>query len=229
MLEDLAWALGVEVIEAPLENLEAFLIRGGNKGKITVNAEAHSKRKRFSIAHELGHWMLHDAIFQFCSTEDFNNYRTSKVEAEANHFAANLLIPAHWIPQEFRKQDPTLKMAVSLSDQLNVSLTAAARRLVEKSPQKLILAGICDGKVKWILRSPEAESSYLWIPPGSLVHPHTATYQCMQDGLKQIEMEEVDAALWIENLEDDQIEECYEEVFNLEGHSTLLTLIWIPC
>ena len=68
-------------------------------GKIYVNAEDITQRQTFTIAHELGHWLLHREFFErdpeaysifprFQAVKESDPY-----EKEANHFAANLLVP----------------------------------------------------------------------------------------------------------------------------------------
>ena len=52
-------------------------------------------RKRFAIAHELGHWFLHENESQFfvCTAEQMREYKGSPTEVEANIFASELLMP----------------------------------------------------------------------------------------------------------------------------------------
>lgn len=67
--------------------------------KLFVNKSDSTNRQSFTIAHELGHWILHRNLFEaepetypvlprFSKTDDSN-----PLEQEANHFAANLLVP----------------------------------------------------------------------------------------------------------------------------------------
>lgn len=68
-------------------------------GRLYVNAGDQINRQTFTIAHELGHWILHRQYFEqhperyrilprFQRTEG-----TDPFEQEANCFAANLLVP----------------------------------------------------------------------------------------------------------------------------------------
>lgn len=72
--------------------------------KISVNAKDHYYRQRFTMAHELGHYMLHahligsgvDDSKAYRSTPDgefFNEAITSAEETQANVFASRLLMP----------------------------------------------------------------------------------------------------------------------------------------
>lgn len=68
-------------------------------GVIYANADETFKRQRFTIAHELGHWVLHKNFFienpekyPVLMRKTELNIKDHK-EQEANHFAANLLVP----------------------------------------------------------------------------------------------------------------------------------------
>ena len=73
ILEDIAFARGVIVIEGPLEKMEARLVRSGDKGLIRIRHNISNRgQKRFAIAHELGHWELHKKKSQFfaCTSDE---------------------------------------------------------------------------------------------------------------------------------------------------------------
>jgi hypothetical protein len=67
-----------------------------------IEATRSDGRRRFTIAHELGHWRMHadgaDAHARFCRTDDIGAsaaelLHTQRMEREANRFAAALLMP----------------------------------------------------------------------------------------------------------------------------------------
>lgn len=69
---------------------------------IGVNSLHHPNRQRFSLAHELGHMMLHADIIKGIHVDKGNAILqraalaaegTDPMEIEANQFAANLLVP----------------------------------------------------------------------------------------------------------------------------------------
>ncbi len=117
-LEDLAFERGVLVTEGALEGMEACLIRNGNHGLIRVRKDIPEKgRKRFAIAHELGHWELHKDISQIfaCTEKDFvAKYKGSLEEIEANYFAAALLMPTKF----FEASMEDLPMSLETIDKL---------------------------------------------------------------------------------------------------------------
>src|SRR5690606_13578869 len=69
------------------------LVGDGRHWMIIVNQRTNrsESRRRFTIAHELGHYMLHRELSHhfLCSPRD-----RSRMEREANYFAAELLMPS---------------------------------------------------------------------------------------------------------------------------------------
>lgn len=106
-VETIAWNLGVEIKYEPAEDsLSGALVRNRKQVVIGVNSAHHSNRQRFTIAHEIGHFVLHRGI-KLHVDEDFRvNLRdgsSSVEEMEANAFAAELLMPASFMDRETRK------------------------------------------------------------------------------------------------------------------------------
>ena len=81
VLEDMAFARGVLVIDATLDSADARLVRSGDRGIIRVSdAIPEAGRRRFAIAHELGHWEMHSKVTQLavCTDDDMvANYKAS--------------------------------------------------------------------------------------------------------------------------------------------------------
>lgn len=69
--------------------------------RLLVNSDDPASRQKFTIAHELGHWLLHKDYFLDHEDEYPVLLRQQKPdtsdprEQEANHFAAHLLVPTH--------------------------------------------------------------------------------------------------------------------------------------
>src|SRR5208282_5212313 len=57
---DLARSLNIDVRYSPgKEDVSGALIRDGSSVVIAVNSAQHENRQRFTIAHEIGHFLLH--------------------------------------------------------------------------------------------------------------------------------------------------------------------------
>tara|TARA_R100001530_G_scaffold78548_1_gene54874 strand:- start:679 stop:1209 length:531 start_codon:yes stop_codon:yes gene_type:complete len=107
-IESLAEKLGISVIYEDLDdNISGFLVKKEGKNIIGVNESHHIVRKRFTIAHEIGHYSLH---FQTPLFVDYykgsmlyrsnNKSRDYNKEKEANSYAAGLLMPQSLIDKE---------------------------------------------------------------------------------------------------------------------------------
>ena len=55
-IEAIAWTMGAKVRNGILESCEARIIGFRNQAIITVKGDGDPRRRRFSIAHELGHY-----------------------------------------------------------------------------------------------------------------------------------------------------------------------------
>lgn len=139
---NLAKALGIRVMNAVFseETKSGAIVKRGDQFSIYLNANDSPARKRFTIAHEIGHKLLHMSSnndSEFIDTQD--NFRTVDVldepiwtdarkrEWEANAFASALLmngelVKKHW--QEFK--DPA-----GLAWAFQVSVPAMTVRLTQ--------------------------------------------------------------------------------------------------
>ena len=93
--------LGLRIEEADLGDCSGILIP--SERLIRVNAseamsgDTPTRRHRFTIAHELGHWICHarglDDAPTYCRSQDLAEDADRALEREANVFGAELLMP----------------------------------------------------------------------------------------------------------------------------------------
>lgn len=101
--------IGIVVEEQSFEDeISAILVRGQRFTAIVVNSSQSPQRKRFSIAHELGHAFLGHAdrlYVEFVAPELLAPFSPQRVddEREANWFAADLLMPADWVRKDWKR------------------------------------------------------------------------------------------------------------------------------
>ncbi|MDX2004547.1 MAG: ImmA/IrrE family metallo-endopeptidase [Meiothermus sp.] len=121
----LAQTLGVSVVEESLDDpVSGFLIVKKDKGIVAVNKNHHTNRRRFSVAHELGHFVLHRQEEKlFVTNVYYRNGASDKgvdpKEIQANAFAAALLMPEDTLRQLVGDT------AIDLSDEERVKSLAA--------------------------------------------------------------------------------------------------------
>lgn len=231
VLEDLALALGVVVLEGRLDSADARLIRKGQQGLIRVKEDIPELgRKRFAIAHELGHWLLHKNVSQVlaCTSEDMvAKYKASAPEVEANYFAAELLMPEKLFAPRIRKARPSLQLLKELATDFETTLTATAIRYVEVSDDYCAVVVSERGKVRW-WRGSAVFEELCWIEPGSLLSRDCVAGAIFSGEAPPSGPQEVDASAWVENpgkLEDDTL---FEEAFLVERYGQIISLLWLP-
>ncbi len=138
----IAQTLNIEVQEVKLEDsISAVLVVKEGRAIIGVNSAHNKNRKRFSIAHELGHFLLHSKtassnVFVDPAPVFFRDEHSSTgsdfQEIQANAFAAELLMPASLLKEELRGgridafDDDAIK---KIADRFGVSIQALSIRL----------------------------------------------------------------------------------------------------
>ena len=93
----LASALGINVRYEPMKDDDSGSLKKDKKSGrwiMTINSLHHPHRQRFTIAHEIAHRIRHAANSDtFTDKTFFRNGESNWMEAEANKFAAELLMP----------------------------------------------------------------------------------------------------------------------------------------
>ena len=131
---------GVEVDQADFgDEISGVLMKDGDRAIIGVNARHAPTRQRFTIAHELGHFMLHTSRDLFVDKDYIVHFRdetsstgVDPIEVEANQFAAEVIMPADKVRELFnaRRFDIDDEAALRrLAAKFTVSPTAMAVRL----------------------------------------------------------------------------------------------------
>lgn len=139
-VDQIAQYLGIQVDQADLgEDCSGMLVREGESAVIGVNANHHEHRKRFTIAHEIAHYMLHggeayiDQPLHIDLRAADSGSGTQQEEKEANQFAAALLMPADQVRAAVAAHpfDPTRDDELpNLARRFKVSPQAMTTRLI---------------------------------------------------------------------------------------------------
>lgn len=160
-IEELARQLDIQQIA----ELETAGFVGGlltdddrSTGIILVNNAVEGPRRRFTVGHELGHFLTpsHKPIESgkfLCSQADMANWsldqtdRYARMEAEANEFAGLLLVPPPALRKFIPQGDPTLA-------HFDVSKEVAARAYARYHSENIAIVVIKDGIVKRVHKRP---------------------------------------------------------------------------
>lgn len=107
-----------------------------------------SGRRRFTLAHEMFHFIAHRKIrdsFE-CGRADINSFGGESLEDDANAFAAQLLIPSD-VLRELDKSEFCYDVVKDNADALDVSVTALAYKWVIESRKRIGFIQSRDGFV----------------------------------------------------------------------------------
>lgn len=128
-VKKIAEAIQLEVIFFPFHNKLSGLLKK-EAGVIGVNQGHHPLRQRFTIAHELGHFLLGHGLGEEHQEEIVDDIfdKSRPVEREANLFASVLLMPSDWVKDHVKKNGMDVE---KLSKTFGVSKQAATIRLLE--------------------------------------------------------------------------------------------------
>jgi len=141
-----------------LPGQEGHLLRGKRAGLVVVDTEALATWKwRFVIAHELGHFLLHEGADQFhlCTSVDaYRWYRLSGIEAQANAFASELLLPtALFAPRCNIEESVDLHTISELARRFRTSLTATALGYIRHTSAPCALVHSRAGQIDWCVKT----------------------------------------------------------------------------
>jgi Zn-dependent peptidase ImmA (M78 family) len=107
--------LGLAIHERELDGISGLLYP--EERKVYVNASDVPARRRFTIAHELGHWICQCLEGRgapvMCRAEDVSPDADRTLEREANVFAAELLMPEAAVREAATEQDSAARFGVS--------------------------------------------------------------------------------------------------------------------
>jgi hypothetical protein len=134
---ELAKALGLRVVTAPLEPRVSGLIRPAadtpSGFEIKINKYETPERQRFTIAHEVAHYLLHrDQIGTgVIDSVLYRSNLTSRKETEANRLAAAIIMPANLVSKEVSRRGGANRPGVveDLAELFRVSTPAMRVRL----------------------------------------------------------------------------------------------------
>ncbi|QYE33981.1 ImmA/IrrE family metallo-endopeptidase [Polymorphobacter sp. PAMC 29334] len=130
----LAKALGLDVVEANLPlNISGMIKPRENGFVIKVNRYESKSRQRFTIAHEIAHYLLHRQRIASGVVDSvlYRSNLSSTLETEANKLAADLIMPWSAVRQLIARNPTASKeeLSLKLADEFKVSRLAADIRV----------------------------------------------------------------------------------------------------
>ncbi len=202
-VEAIASSVGIaEIRDIDADAFEGVLIANPEKtsGIIGARRGLSPRRRRFTIGHELGHFLIrsHGAKMQ-CRNADMREKRNTtpgqRREYEANRFSAGLLMPKPMFVKDIDTLGSAdVTHAKVLSDMYNVSLEAIANRYVELSIESCAFVFSKDGVVRYARSSKSMPQ--LSIRPGDQIPSLSLTDRAQTVGTPT-DWESAKGALWL--------------------------------
>jgi hypothetical protein len=221
--------LNVNVLE--VEGFDGALIRarGTPFAEIVVRSSIKEQgRRNFTIAHELGHFILpnHDSDDVVCTPAEVNDWSTSARdrEREANEFAAELLMPADVVGRAIGPLDPSFDAIQKIGDICNSSLSASAWRFCDLTGHRCAMVWSSGGHLIWERRSPEFRFR---VSRQGISEHGTFAYDCLKGKSVPKSPQPVDAAYWIDSPNLQRDTKIWEQSKALPSYNAVFTLLWI--
>jgi Zn-dependent peptidase ImmA (M78 family) len=237
-LEYLVSYRGAILVEEEMHNADGRIIHGKNRSIIKINNKIkYIGRKRFTIAHELGHYEMHRdyPIHSDSKSLDWfdsalKNLKGGIQELEANEFASELLMPMEIFKNECRYKKFNPELLRRLAERFGTSITSVAFKCVELDIHPVCIFYIDRGKVKYWKRSDSLDE---WVtdryqmPP----HRHSVASEYISAGYEYIYSREnlqqsIDKSLWFTHNQNDNSENYYEYCIPTKQYQTLLSIVW---
>lgn len=224
LLEEIAYTRGAFVKEEPLTSSEARLTVFGDKAYITVSSLLQNpQRKRFSIAHELGHFEIHrtKSALLICMDKDIHEITGKIFEKEANEFASALLLPEQLFKPMCDQEEPSLQWISELTRLFNTSLVATTRRYIEFSNEPVALVYSINKHISWVLQSRELKEQGLFINIGRKLDNRTVAASSSS------RQKRIVADAWFDEGYFDRDATIIEHSQQMPTYNAVLTLLWV--
>lgn len=220
-IELIAFFCGAEVQYAELRGCAAHIIGRNDRAVITVDMTSEEPRQRFSVAHELGHWMYDRGKALSCAVADLRApWWSGNPEARANGFAAELLTPASLFCKRIDAQPVSFHVVEKVAHEFRVSRSAAARRLIELTSCDAMLLHFGPEGRRWFKGSRRVDG-HLW--PHRILSKDTDAWGILHGEKGAGYSMTVDADDWIDHYAAARYEIQEHSVPYADG---VLTLLW---
>jgi hypothetical protein len=154
-----------EVTGTDLEGCEGALLpsTSGKRWGIYFSLKGSPRRRRFTAAHEFGHYLVHRKKYPNgirCDEAAVDGRNGTEIEREANEFAATLLMPLDDFRRQIAPKDrPDFDQLSACATRYDVSLVAVILRWLRYTERRAIVVVSRDGYMNWAWSSDQALKS----------------------------------------------------------------------
>jgi Zn-dependent peptidase ImmA (M78 family) len=229
VVEGFAARLGIKITMVPLKGATAQLLAPEDgPAEILLSDRLHEvAARRFTIAHELGHYVLKHpspSVAEMCEpmARGHERHEARDVEAEANAFASELLMPEHLVRPACEAAWVSLDPALRIAYEFGVSARASAIRFVELTAMPCAVVLSERGAVRWSVTSATFPGA---IARGRPVDRRSIAWDYFKRGVLRHGMQLVPGAAWLDSATDGPLLE--HSIASYE-RGTVLTMLGLP-
>lgn len=235
-IETIVASKNILIKEEEIDGADGRILMNEDSGVITLNSSIEFyPKKRFILAHELGHFELHRHLKRgFTDNDETLNHSHqpyfSQEEVEANEFAAEFLMPTEMFANECNGKVFNHKVIEHLATKFNVSKTAAILKFVMKNNGNHPIFVVCcqDNKMKWY------KKSYDWLyyshfrkelPPPS----GSVAFEVFKKGISyygEDASQQIWKSDWFEMNDDESDSKFYEYCLFVTSLNYMISVIW---
>lgn len=240
-MDILVSGLGATLIMEPLKNSDGKIIRGNTKTLIKINSEIPYEEKiRFTIAHEIGHFLLHDKLELEVHNDNSNSLNWFKSvehqakkglqEWEANDFASELLMPEKAFRKFIENKRFSPNLLKEIASYFKTSLTSVVYRLVYLNIYPLFIVSIHHGIVSYWNKSENfwvkvKDITKLSPPEDSVAQEYIeADYNFIYKEAEKAQL--ISKSVWFELNPYEKNSDFYEYCIPTKQYKSLISIIW---
>jgi len=230
-IEELIHARDIILEEKRISNADGRIVFGNFKTKITINSGIkYIGRRRFTLAHELGHFELHHKKESHLEDNSLtlDYFKEGNHEYEANQFATELLMPTNSFVTFTNNKKFSPDLLREIAEYFQTSITSATFRYLALGQHPIFLFHCRDKKVIYWKNSP---NYYLKVKDITKLAPpsDSVAMEFFNDGTiyrKEESAQQILKSTWFETKEFNSDNEFFEYALVTKDYNSVLSVVW---
>lgn len=222
----------VSISPLTTNGFEGAIIKKDGQGFIFFNQASIESRQRFTIGHELGHWMIPSHLLGdslSCTKEQLSHFNSKgkvltkevRIEIEANRFSAYILMPKREFKEDINQAEPNLCNLFQISQKYNVSMAACCLRFKDLSDYSCAIIHHHNFIIQKILKTKGFPNLDINFKEGGYIAPKSIS----ASSLTTTDLTPSDWRNWLQN-KNSYRTELYEQVFQ-QNNGYRITLLYL--
>jgi len=192
-----------------------------------------SKRERFTLAHELGHFFINEHRIGLKEgylnphPSNFELRRNQQIEKEADCFAGSLLMPVSLFREFTKGKKFSLDLIKDISASFQTSILSSSLRFAEIGNHEIMVVFSKDNIVKWYRKSDDFPNMPFRFKVGQKLPPTSVAGEFFtKEDSKYTGMEKVSVQDWFFDNYNNYNMPMYEQCFYSDVYDYVISYIW---